>query len=884
MSMSGSTTPSGPNTIKIGDQIDKFQIVDQIGAGGTSIVWKAFDQLLNRHVAIKQIVPEGGLDDELRDRFRREAAIQKRIASKEKHLVNIEDVLDESRGLFIVMEYVDGPSLEQYMTQRRTALEQRQAVGILAATAAALEVIHGRNVLHRDLKPSNILLPKAGGLKVCDFGLSVTAEMQENMNVGTVRYMAPEMFLNEKLDARADLYALGIIAYEMLGGRERFDDAFKLVVRDQRNQAMRWMKWHTNPRASAPPLHQLNPEVPENLSDLVARLMEKDRDKRIASATDLIAAIRRIVAGKPIDPQELEQAQMQTVASQDPTAELPPRSKLKLILAANLFLIAAILGGWLFVQNNKEVQAQQAVFASAVDEFREVRTIFEEATDPAQGPMDMVKLLMAKERFDELAQTWPESTWVTRWSQVYATVAAGHLEQAAGNYDVASELFLKALEQNRRATYDGRTPFTNDQLHAAGRRPGVLKTTRDRIMVVRDLVLAGEFAEAEVELDRLRREDGILPLGEFSALIERLERRSRTIQDTKWFAERRREFTDLFNRDDLIAARRVLEGMQESIRNRNRRVSQEDVAWIEGHIRNIQQTQRQRELLQDLASSQAARQWPRVVELAQRAQDMMPERREEFEDRIRLARREQAFAEGETLLARGDRQRAAARFRDAADLGHSRAEAQLRTIEIDESYEEMLARGRSAIRSGEYERGIEILREAQRMRSNPQVAGEIRTAETEWLVRRGMTAINDGDLQAAERLFRQALQRDRNHPVANRELANIQQRMEFLQMLEQAEAAVEQGEFSRGRQTLRAAADLLRNSREAFPDADELNSEKLAPAARNLEYQLAVKTAREHMEHRRWSQARSAAVTASTYRNTPELAELMRQIERELNR
>src|SRR5690606_35571354 len=111
-------------------------------------------------------------------------------------------------------------------------MDERQALGIIGGTALALDTIHKQNIIHRDLKPSNILLPGEGGLKICDFGLATLMEDQEALDVGSVRYMAPELFGDEKADQRADIYALGLVAYEMLAGRDKFADVFKIVLRD----------------------------------------------------------------------------------------------------------------------------------------------------------------------------------------------------------------------------------------------------------------------------------------------------------------------------------------------------------------------------------------------------------------------------------------------------------------------------------------------------------------------------------------------------------------------------------------------------------------------------------------------------------------------------
>ncbi|MCC5830387.1 MAG: protein kinase [Phycisphaeraceae bacterium] len=861
------------HTIKIGDRIDKFEVVDQIGAGGSSIVWKAFDQLLNRHVAIKQIIPENGLDDEVRDRFRREASIQKRIASKEKHLVNIEDVLDESRGLFIVMEYVDGPSLEQYMAQRRSALEQRQAVGILAATAAALDVIHGQGIIHRDLKPSNILLPVDGGLKVCDFGLSVLAEMQENMEVGTVRYMAPEMFLNEKLDARADLYALGIIAYEMLGGRERFDEAFKLIVRDHRNQAMRWMKWHTNPRAVAPPLNQLNPEIPENLSDLIARLMEKDRDKRIASAKDLIEAIRRIIAGKPVDPQELESARVRTEVNENPTAALPKRGKLKLILAANLLLIAAGVGIWQVIEHNTEAQAQWEVFNQARTEYEEASAKFDEAIrrdlEDADREPDIAALARARETFERLAAQWPSDVWIAQWSRVKSTVAAAYIENHAGNYDQALRHFDKAKDLNIRARTGERHPIRVDDLTAESRKPPLLMTTRDRVDRVRQLVLARQFGEADIEMARLREDGrrGTLPISEFEDLLDRLEARAGSLADSAWLTEMRQRYQGYFDQQDFASARRTLEEVRQS----DRHVSEEDLAWVTEQFRTMQNLEQQRTVLEQLRRSESDERWADAVDAATRAIDLFPDRRDELERRIQTFRANQAYAEAQRFLARGQQQQAAARFRDARDLGHPRAEGELEALRIAEDYSAMVDRGRAAMERREWEQAINIFNEAQQVRSNPEIAQLIRQAEINLNYTRGRQALTRQELDDAERAFRRVIQLDRTHAQAQRRLNEVQQWKDYHTRLNEGREALAKNAFSEARQRFREAREIH-------------DTEEIQAAIRELEYSLAIFNARRHMDERNWVQARSSVRTASRYRSTEEAQRLMEIIQAEIDR
>jgi len=288
-------------TLQPGEKVDHYVVIDRIGHGGQAVVFQAHDPLLDRFVAIKQVVLSDRPDaDDARLQAREQAQLHKRVADTDpRHLVQLIDVLDTPRGLMIITEFVEGESLEQRLADRRTPLPLQDALGYMAGIAMGLRAMHKRQVLHRDLKPSNILLGKDGSLKLTDFGLAATLADQEELSIGTVRYMSPELLQKQPADQRADLYALGMVAYEMLAGREGFEKAFKSILRDQRHQDMRWLKWHTNPRTRATPIEELNSDVPEDLAALVHGLLEKDPDARPRTAGDVVRSIRRHVTGEP---------------------------------------------------------------------------------------------------------------------------------------------------------------------------------------------------------------------------------------------------------------------------------------------------------------------------------------------------------------------------------------------------------------------------------------------------------------------------------------------------------------------------------------------------------------------------------------------------------
>ena len=379
--MTAHTTNLTSIGLQPGDKLDKYEVGQQIGAGGLSVVWKAYDRLLNQTVAIKQLVLDSGVDeDAFRERFRREAEIQKKLSQANKNLVRVIDFVEDTRGLFIVMEYVDGPSLENLLSQNPGPVELKTALGIAAAAAVALGAIHKQGVVHRDLKPANILLPKDGGLKICDFGLASLIADQDTPAVGTVRYMSPELLNAEPGDARADMYSLGIILYEMLIGRQNFDDAFKIVLKDQRNQALRWMKWHTNAKVKAPPIKQYVASTPDPIAELVERMMEKDAGQRVGSMDQLIEAMRRqLAAPGSAAPAPGATATPTKTAVGDKTAALPKRNKLLIAVAAMVIFWTLVGIGYVVISGNKEAAKEDKVADAVRDDYRKATTAFRDA-------------------------------------------------------------------------------------------------------------------------------------------------------------------------------------------------------------------------------------------------------------------------------------------------------------------------------------------------------------------------------------------------------------------------------------------------------------------------------------------------------------------------
>lgn len=366
--------------LKPGDKLGNFEVTERLAVGGMGLIWKGYDRLLARHVAIKQIAAVGSVDESFRERFRKEAIIQKRLTGSQKRLVEIYDFIDEERGLFIVMEFIQGLSLDQVLAKVNGPIPARQSLIVINEIAEGLAHLHKAGVIHRDLKPSNVMVADKGGVKICDFGMASLMDSQESMPFGTAQYMAPELFRGEPADARADIYSLGMMAYEMLCGRPAFDETFKAITRDTRQQSLRWMKWHTNQRIVAPVISKVNPTIPEVLDELVGRMMSKDPTQRIASADQVRTAIMRHFSGQSPTEPAMDPAPGKAAAPQGSdhaTAPLPKKKKLPLILACVTLVLACGIGGYIWIENNKAAQLVEKQQTELLNIFRKGQQSFQ---------------------------------------------------------------------------------------------------------------------------------------------------------------------------------------------------------------------------------------------------------------------------------------------------------------------------------------------------------------------------------------------------------------------------------------------------------------------------------------------------------------------------
>jgi eukaryotic-like serine/threonine-protein kinase len=254
----------------------RYKILEMIGGGGMANVYLAHDMILDRDVAVKMLRLDFANDEEFIRRFRREA--QSATSLAHPNIVNIYDVGEENELYYIVMEYVDGQTLKQYI-QQNSPLRVEAAIEIMKQLTSAISHAHQNHIIHRDIKPHNILIDRFGTVKVTDFGiamaLSATSITQTNSVLGSVHYLSPEQARGGMANRKSDIYSIGIVMFELLTGRLPFSGESAVSI------ALKHLQSET------PSVRRWNPNIPQSVENIVIKATAKDSFHRYNTVEEM---------------------------------------------------------------------------------------------------------------------------------------------------------------------------------------------------------------------------------------------------------------------------------------------------------------------------------------------------------------------------------------------------------------------------------------------------------------------------------------------------------------------------------------------------------------------------------------------------------------------
>ena len=289
---------------------DRYEILDKVGAGGMSDVYKAKDHILDREVAVKVLKAEFAEDVTFVTKFRSEAQSAARL--EHPNIVNIYDVGSENGMYYIVMEYVEGITLKTYI-EKKGRLNFKEAISIAIQVGRGIEAAHNKNIIHRDIKPQNIIISTEGKVKVTDFGIAraATSNTIHADVMGSVHYASPEQARNGYVDVRSDIYSLGIVMYEMVTGRVPFDGDSTVAVAIQ----------HLQEEMVAPSAYA--PDLPISLEKIIQKATMKNADRRYANMDDLLMDLKKALVSPNedfvtiVDADEAEKTRIVSQEEQD---------------------------------------------------------------------------------------------------------------------------------------------------------------------------------------------------------------------------------------------------------------------------------------------------------------------------------------------------------------------------------------------------------------------------------------------------------------------------------------------------------------------------------------------------------------------------------------
>jgi serine/threonine protein kinase len=436
---------------------ERYEIIEELGMGGMGRVYKVYDKKIKEVVALKLIRPEISADENTIARFNNELRLARKISHR--HVCTMFDVGEEGPSQFITMEYVPGEDLKRFI-KRSGQLTVGKAVSITKQVCEGLAEAHHLGIIHRDLKPQNIMIDENGNTRIMDFGIARFLEGEgmttQGVMIGTPDYMAPEQAELEGVDQRSDIYALGIILFEMVTGRVPFEGKTPLSVA---------MKHKNQP---PPDPREFNVQVPESLSGVILTCLEKEKSQRYQNAEDFLADLKNIEEGLPTTEKIIPKRKPQ------PSDEITVKFKKKKLLIPAL-VILAILAALVIKQMIPPKEAETTMPPSSPE-------IAEEREDSAsQKTMPSLRNLIPTdiEKVIDPSNFRGEVQWLGRAFSMLSPEAMKHIDEK----DLEGfENFLINLQKN---------------LPEEGSHKAVIDQVRSKLKEGKKLQDAGKQEEAE---------------------------------------------------------------------------------------------------------------------------------------------------------------------------------------------------------------------------------------------------------------------------------------------------------------------------------------------------------------------------------------------------
>jgi len=818
-----------PAVLPAGTKLGKYEIVEHIGTGGMAVIYKAYDTLLERFVAIKQIASNYAADAKWCEHFRKEAQMIARVGSV-RNVVAVYELVENRAGLFLVMEYVEGRSLESLIKQG--PLPVQDALEILWNTCLGLRRVHAAGIIHRDLKPGNILVPADRKAKITDFGVAAHTGGKTSMALGTTKYMAPELFSGQEVDGRCDIYSLGFIGFEMLAGPERFGRLFQDVLRDPRSESLRWMNWHTRISVKLPPLHELNSEVPRPLSQIITRMTAKKLDERFASIEEVISQIKKHFAAEGVEaaqrtagasagewarprrvrriPEEAGQAaavpakpertrillaadQMDT-DDEAPTSELPVEPGLLGRHRKALIWTSAALGALLFGLVGVLILVSTGVFAdkrprelckAGVRAFQERQ--YAEAADQWRKVLAIDEELETKEG---------------QYAYMWLPAAQGKQAMAEGRWDEAVRLFREAKDRGASA----------DKIRKWIAEAETRKTVERALEAYRAYLDANAFDLAREQIDVIAQADPDNP--ELAALRAKVDE-----------AETEHRYRGYLAHAKVLLSRKKYDEARRAYRDARQLKDTPEVAELLKAVDTREEFDKQYEAgeqamaMDDFAA--AARYYENALE---RARSLVNSRipLADLDRKFKRAKARALLKEARELKRQGKMNLALAKFRESLKY-EATAEAQQEVARHAEMrrWKSLVAVGNEALRNKQWRAALEAYQQAEAIEKTDILSVRIDQCRYHLKLAEGDALAAEKKWDEARAAYEQARQLG-DPSVVDAKLKELQALQDYAAKLRQGDEFLKVGQFGQARRAYKEA-QRLRKTAEIQVRLDEVD-------------------------------------------------------------